>query len=184
MLGLDANSLYLHAIAQNNPTSYFCCYKEEEDFRPEPCSKFGYQSYQWLSYVAFKQNTFLQARFNMGEEELANTVCHWTVIFGNKNVYQYHGCFFHSCNKCNTNRNTDGSLQVTHPLKNIPHEDIRKETADNGKKLEEKGFRVMEMRQCEWLKIRKQPEVSRFLKTLKSVTPKQKLTFEKILQGN
>ena len=39
------------------------------------------------------------------------------------------------------------------------------------------------MRECEWLKIRKQPEVSRFLKTLKSITPKRKLTFEKIVEG-
>ena len=39
------------------------------------------------------------------------------------------------------------------------------------------------MRECEWLKIRKQPEVSSFLKTLKSVTPKRKLCFEKILEG-
>ena len=42
VLGLDANSLYLYAIAQNNPTGYFCRYKEEEDFRPDPCSKFGF----------------------------------------------------------------------------------------------------------------------------------------------
>ena len=46
VIGLDANSLYLHAIAQNNPTGYFCRYKEEEEFRPDPCSKFGFQSYQ------------------------------------------------------------------------------------------------------------------------------------------
>ena len=39
------------------------------------------------------------------------------------------------------------------------------------------------MRECEWLKIKNQPKVSRFLKTLKSVTPKRKLTFEKILEG-
>ena len=64
VLGLDADSLYLHAIAQNNPIGYFCRYKEE-DFWPHPCSKFAFQSYQWLSYVAFKQNTFLQIRFNM-----------------------------------------------------------------------------------------------------------------------
>ena len=36
VLGLDANSLYLYAIAQNNLTGYFCRYKEEEDFRPDP----------------------------------------------------------------------------------------------------------------------------------------------------
>ena len=72
VLGLDANSFYLHAIAQNNPTGYFCRYKEEEeDFRPNPCFKFGFQSYQWLSYVAFKQNTFLQTRFNMGEKSVS-----------------------------------------------------------------------------------------------------------------
>ena len=56
-------------------------------------------------------------------------------------------------------------------------------TADNRKKLEEKGFWVVEMKECEWLKIRRQPEVSRFLKKLKSLTPKRKLTFEKIVEG-
>ena len=73
VLGLDANSLYeyLHAIAQNNPTGYFCRYKEEDDFRSDPCSKFRYQSYQWLSYIAFKHNTFLQTRFNMGERRVS-----------------------------------------------------------------------------------------------------------------
>ena len=30
VLCLDANLLYLDAIAQNNPTGYFCCYQEEE----------------------------------------------------------------------------------------------------------------------------------------------------------
>ena len=83
VLGLDANSLYLYAIAQNNPTGY----KEEEDFRPDPCSKFGFQSYQWLSYVAYKENTFLQTRFNMGKEESASIVCQWTVILSNKTPY-------------------------------------------------------------------------------------------------
>ena len=43
VLGLDANSLYLYAIPQNNPTGYFCRYKEEEDFRltPAPNSVFN-----------------------------------------------------------------------------------------------------------------------------------------------
>ena len=184
VLGLNANSLYLYAIAQNNPTGYFCRYKEEEDFRPDPCSKFGYQSYQWLSYVAYKDNKFLQTRFNMGKRRVSK---YSLPVDGyseeQKTVYQFLGCFFHSCDQCNTNQNSDGSLEETHPLKNISHEDIRKETADNRKKLEEEGFRVVEMRECEWLKIRKQPEVSCFLKTLKSITPKRKLTFKKIVEG-
>ena len=183
VLGLDANSLYLYAIAQNNPTGYFCCYKEE-DFRLDSCSKFGYQSYQRLSYVAYKENKFLQTRFNMGERRMSK---YSLPVNGyskeQKTVYQFLGCFFLSCDRCNNNRNSDGSLEETHPLKNIPHEDIWKETADNRKKLEEEGFRVVEMKECEWLKIRKQPEVSCFLKTLKSITSKRELTFEKIVEG-
>ena len=46
VLGLDANSFYLHAIVQDNPTGYFCRYKEEEHYRPDPYSKFGLQDYQ------------------------------------------------------------------------------------------------------------------------------------------
>ena len=143
VLGLDANSLYLYAIAQNNPTGYFCRYKEEEDFRPDPCSKFGFQSYQWLSYEAYKENTFLQTRFNMGERRVSKYSLPVDGYSEQQNtVYQFLGCFFHSCDRCNTNRNSDGSLEETHPLKNIPHEDIRKETADNRKKLKEEGFCV------------------------------------------
>ena len=174
VLGLDANSLYLYAIAQNNPTGYFCRYKEED---PEPCSKFGFQPYQWLSYVAYKENTFLQTRFNMGEKRVSKYSLPVDGYSNEQNtVYQFLGCFFHSCNRCNTNRKSlDCSLEETHPLKNIPHEDIRKKTADNRKKLEEEGFQVVEMRECEWLKIRKQPEVSCFLKMLKLLSPKRKL---------
>ena len=86
--------------------------------------------------------------------------------------------FFHSCNRYNTNRNTDGTLALNHPLKKILHEDIRKNTENNNKK----GFLLIEMRWCEWLKVRKEPKVSRFLKTLRSVNAKQKLSFEKSLE--
>ena len=102
VIGLDANSLYLHAIAQNNPTGYFCRYKEEEEFRPDPCSKFGFQSYQWLSYVAYKENTFLQTRFNMGERRVSKYSLP-VDGYSEQHVYQYLGCFFHSCDKCKTN---------------------------------------------------------------------------------
>ena len=71
VLGLDANSLYLHAIAQNNPTGYFCHYKEEENHRPDLCSKFGLQAYQWLSYISDTKEKFIQNRYNMGERRVS-----------------------------------------------------------------------------------------------------------------
>ena len=67
VLGLNANSLYLHAIVQNNSTGYFCCNKEEENYRPDLCLKFGFQAYQWMSYVSHTEEKFIQSRYNMGE---------------------------------------------------------------------------------------------------------------------
>ena len=71
VLGLDANSLYLHAIAQNSPTGYFCCYKEEENYRPDSCPKFGLQAYQSLSYVSHTDEKFIQSRYIMGERRVS-----------------------------------------------------------------------------------------------------------------
>ena len=40
VLGLDDKFFYLHVIARDNVTGYFCRCKEEEHYRPDPCSKF------------------------------------------------------------------------------------------------------------------------------------------------
>ena len=41
--------------------------------------------------------------------------------------FQYLGCLWHSCNFCDTNRNLDGSLKKTHPVKKSPHAEICQE---------------------------------------------------------
>ena len=184
VLGLDANSLYLHAIAQNNPTGYFCRYKEEENFRPDPCSKFGLQAYQWLSYVSQTEEKFIQSRYNMGEQRVST---HSLPVDGfcqeSNQVFQFLGCFWHSCTDCNTNRNSDGSLQEMHPVKKIPHSEVRKATLENKRRLEAEGFDVVEMRECRWKQLAKRNDIAAYLKTLKSVQPKRQLSFQKILEG-
>ena len=66
------------------------------------------------------------------KEESANTICQWTVILRNKTpCINFSIVFFHSCDRSFCWY--DGSLQVTHLLKNISHKDNWKETADNKK---------------------------------------------------
>ena len=72
VLGLDANSPYLQAIVQGNPTGYFCRCKEEEHYRPDPYSKFGLQTYQWLSFVAHTKEMFIQSRYNMRKRRVSS----------------------------------------------------------------------------------------------------------------
>ena len=181
ILGLDANSLYLHAIAQNNPTGYFCRYKESENYRPDSCSRYGLMSYQWLCFMQQKEGNFIQSRYNIGERYVSkynfkvDGFCQET-----NTIYKFDGCFWHGCDVCNANRNADGSLQETHPIKNISFSQIRKATQETKRAFTEEGFRVVSIRECEWLRMKKQSEIVSFLKTLKCVQPKYQLSFEKI----
>ena len=184
ILGLDANSLYLHAIAQNNPTGYFCRYKESENYRPDSCSRYGLMAYQWLCLMQEKEGRFIQSRYNIGERFVSkysykvDRFCEET-----NTVYEFEGCFWHGCDACNVNRNADGSLRETHPIKNIPFSQIREATQEKKRALTTEGFRVVAIKECEWLRMKKQSEIVSFLKTLKCVQPRHQLSFEKILKG-
>ena len=88
VLRLDANFLHLHAIVRDKPTGYLCCYKEEDYYRLDPCSKFGLQAYQWLSFVENTEQIFIQSRYNMGERRVSfNSL----LVYGNNK--ETHHCF-------------------------------------------------------------------------------------------
>ena len=178
VLGLDANSLYLHAIAQNNPTGHFCRYKEEENCRPDPCSKFGLQAYQWLSYVYHTEEKFIQSKYNMGERRVST---HSIPVDGfcqeSNQVFQFLGCFWHSCIFCNTNKNSDGSLQEIHPVKKIPHSEVQKATLENKRRLEAEGFTVIEVRECQRKQLAKRTNIAAYLKVLEVSSTKEAIVF-------
>ena len=55
VIGLDAKSLYLHAISQDLPCSYFICFREKDHYRQDSCCKYGLSSYQWLKWISHTQ---------------------------------------------------------------------------------------------------------------------------------
>ena len=66
-----------------------------------------------------------------------------------------------------------------HPIKKIPFNQIKKAAQEKKRTLTAEGFRVASVRECEWLRIKKQEEIASFLKTLKCIQPKCQLAFEK-----
>jgi len=48
-LGYDANALYLFSLMQTCPSGYFTRYKEEDNFKPDMSSKYGFLAYEYLS---------------------------------------------------------------------------------------------------------------------------------------
>ena len=68
VVGIDANSLYLSCVTFTNPTGFFCRYKKEENYLPDPCTKYSLFSCRWLSYLAHSPQIFIQHKFNVGEK--------------------------------------------------------------------------------------------------------------------
>ena len=62
-------------------------------------------------------------------------------------------------------------------------EELRKDTLEITKKIEDAGYEVISIWECEWNILKKRPEVAEFLKTLKSGQPRRQLSFNKILHG-
>ena len=72
---------------------------------------------------------------------------------------------------CALNHRADGTWEKIHPFNAKKHEDIKKATQENTKKLQDAGYTVRKIRGCEWNKLKKEPKVATFLKILKLVEP-------------
>ena len=95
--------------------------------------------------------------------------------------FEFDGCFWHGCDNCSAN--PDGSPKEVHPVNGKTYEQLRRETLNATKKLEEAGYKFDRIRGCEWKKLKRNSEVASFLKKLKCAEPRNQLTFEKIIEG-
>ena len=139
----------MHALSQDLPCSYFIRYREKDHYRPDPCGKYGLSSYQWLNGISHTQNKEIQHKYSgQGEKKLTQ---YSLIVDGfapaTDKVFEFDGCFQHGCDKCSAN--PDGSPKEVHPLNGKTYELLRQETLNKTKKLEEAGYRVNRIRECE-----------------------------------
>ena len=92
------------------------------------------------------------------------------------------GYLVHGCNHCWTNRNRDGTLKEFN-WHSDKVEELKKHTLEITQKIEEDGYKVISIWECEWKRMKKRPEIAEFQKTLKTVQPRRKLSFDQILKG-
>ena len=174
--GFDANALYLFAISRYLPVDFFVRYKETKGYRPETPHKFGLASYQWLSWVAATEDKFIEHGFNVGERRLTSRnlpvdgFCQQT-----NEVFEFFGCFFYGCS-CQPQ---DG----INPLNGKAFQELHRKTKKKIKLLEECGFYVRFIWECQWKQLSLEEDVISFTQTLKFVRPRRRLSFQKILKG-
>ena len=133
-------------------TCFFCVYSEENNFSPKPCFKYGLSSLQWLSYISAQRNIFIKHKFNMSERRVSKYSLPVDGFCVSTNeIFEFQRCVFHGCGKCNTNRDSNGTLKELNCFgKNIQSsQELKKSIQEKIKKLEEERFTVYQIYECE-----------------------------------
>ena len=154
IVGYDANALYLWALMQDMPTGWYKRRREEKQFRPQQAQPFGQMAVQWLTWESAKNGCAICHQVNGREKRIGKLpVDGWCAEA--RTAYQLHGCFFHGCPKCydQTETNSVNGKTMAALL-----EKTRCNTAYLRRHVE-----VVEMWECEWKEIRKEPDVKSFL---------------------
>ena len=154
IVGYDANALYLWALMQDMPTGWYVRRREENGFRPQQAQPYGQMAVQWLTWEAAKNGCTIRHQVNGREKRIGKLpVDGWCAE--TRTAYQFHGCYFHGCTNCYEPQETNtlnGKTMAT------LLEDTKKNTA-----YLRRHVHVVEMWECEWKEIRKEPDVKSFL---------------------
>ena len=154
VVGYDANALYLWAIMQDMPTGWYTRRREENKFRPQQAQPFGQMAVQWLTWESAKSGCAIRHQVNGREKRIGKRrVDGWCAE--TRTAYQFHGCFWHGCPKCYDQNETNS---VNGKTMAVLLEDTKKNTA-----YLQCHVKVVEMWECEWKEIRKEPDVKSFL---------------------
>lgn len=140
IFGMDANALYPSSFMCELPSSINVHRTAETDFKPVINTSYIDQ-FVWLDFVSEQENLHIKHKFNSGYEKniWGFKVDGW--LEGEKVVYEYDGCFYHGCDKCNiTQGKSEAQLELL--LKRRQRTQCRK------KFLESVGYTVNSITEC------------------------------------
>ena len=152
--GYDANALYLWALMQDMPTGWYVRRREENGFRPQQAQPYGQMAVQWINCESDRTGCTIRHQANGREKRIGKLlVDSWCAE--TRTAYQFHGCFWHGCPKCYEQNETNSVNGKTMAA-------LLKNTRCNTAYLR-CHVKVVEMWECEWKEIRKEPDVKSFL---------------------
>ena len=155
IVGYDANALYLWAILQDMPTGWYTRRREENKFRPQQAQPYGQMAIQWLTRESDRTGCTIRHQGNGREKRIGKLpVDGWCAE--TRTAYQFHGCFWHGCPKCHTDP------EETNPKNNKTMAELLADTKKHTTYLR-RHVKVVEMWECEWKEIHKEPDVKSFL---------------------
>ena len=154
IVGYDANALYLWSLMQDMPMGWYTRRRVENDFRPESAQLYGQVASEWLMWESERMGLSIRHQTNGREKRIGkHRVDGW--CSKTKTAYQFQGCFFHGCPCTQAEVNSVNGKTMAELLVAT-----RKTTA-----YLRHFVKVVELWECEWKKMRRDPLVKRCLDT-------------------
>ena len=119
-----------------NATGYYVRRKKENNFKKE--EYFNKISIEWLDYIAYRDEVDIKHEHNHGEKRIGRFLVDGFDSSTNT-IYEFNGCYFHD--KCN-----------------LPMSELYRRTLERQRYLEDRGYRVVCMWECEYKHMRKTDE--------------------------
>jgi hypothetical protein len=129
-------------------------------------NKYSNKSIEWLEFLNFKNKLkIIHARNSSSGEIRINKLRVDGFDAETKTVYEFNGCFFHGHPKCIDNMNG------INPVSKVSYSQLLKKTIRKQKFLENRGYKVISIWECDWETQRKDQFVQTFLDQKRLIEP-------------
>lgn len=142
IIGFDANSLYLYAIAEFMPTGSYIVRKKDNGFRPIIRDRYE-MAFHWLDWLQTSEGLSIQHKRNSVTEKRVGPYMVDGFDSANNTIFEYNGCFWHNHEKCQRPSEKWRKIQTRR----------REETRLKAEFLRGQGFELITMWECQFNKL-------------------------------
>ena len=140
--------------AQKMPCGYYVRRKKDDGFKRR--GYFNKWSIEWLDFLAHRDRLNIVHAHSQGEHRIGRYPVDGFDL-QSKTIFEFKGCYWHG-HRCTTNTHTNERCGV-------PLEVLFERTGQKVRYLEEEGFKVVQIWECECRNLRKTEELQAFLAT-------------------
>ena len=158
IVGYDANALYLWALLQDMPTVSYTRRMAESEFKPKGSIRMAIKGLEWVPH---KEKIHIRHQLNNAEKRIGGRKFPVDGFHTQtQTVYQLHGCYWHG-HDCALNREKKLNDKCKKPMAGL-----LEETRANTQYIRSKGYRVVEVWDCDWPQLKRTShELQRFITT-------------------
>ena len=145
---------------QEMPTGSYVQRRAEDQFKPHQAEVWGKKTSEWIEWGSRQIGHPIRHMYNSKEKRIGQRqlpVDGWCAK--TNTIYQFHGCFWHG-HECMVEKGI-----TTNEKNRKTTEQLQVETKKNSQYIQQCGYQLVELWECEWKQMKDQnPELRQFLR--------------------